>query len=1093
MSDTPLDADRERRLGDALAEYMRATERGETPDRGAFVAHYPDLADELQAYFANKDCLAEVAPPPAQAPTLVPDETAAPCPPLAAGRRLGDYEVLEEIARGGMGIVYKARQVSANRLVALKVIRADRLDDLPDAERQQWVARFRAEAEAVANLDHPGIVPLYEVGEHQGQPFFSMKLVEGGNLGEWIKEAQKSGRSAAAQREIARLLATAAQAVHSAHQRGILHRDLKPGNVLLDGNGHPLVTDFGLAKRLNQAGSIAPSSIVGTAAYMPPEQAAARRDAQSTAADVYGLGAILYEMLTGRPPFQGANDLDVLLQVLEREPTPPRVVVPGVNRDLETICLKCLRKEPRERYSSAQALADDLDNWRAGRPVTARPVGPLERGWKWVRRNPVVAGMAAVVVLALLGGAGVSTGFGIAWRQQAAVARENEANALARGRELATANENLARTAEDLTRSRNDLETTLARSLLRPLALQGGDRPMTDPEWEALWELARNRSGRLGYRSVEEACRTPATSRQLRDRASVALPAAVGLDEERRAEVEALLLARLDDPALSAEHKTDLVLALSAWDGLSGPAAARLLSRALADAKDPLLSGRLAERLSAVAGRLEARDGAAALVGAMKGTRDPNTLWSLERGLLLVAPRLGPGDAATTAAEIVAALARATKDTKDPATLGSLAQGLSAVAGRLEARGAAEAATTLVRAMKDTRDPGALQQLARGLSAVAPCLGPGDAAATAAPAATTIVRAMKDTKNPRALQQLAQGLSAVAGLLEARGAATTAAEAATTIVRAMKDNKDPRALHSLAQGLSLVAPRLGPGDAATTAAGAAAALVRAMRGTKDPRTLGSLARDLSGVAGLLEAGDAATTAVEAATILVRAMKGTKDPGTWASLATLASLAQSLSLVAPRLAPGDAATIAAEATATIVRASKGTRNHYALLTSLSVLGAWLEARDAAEAAAIVVQVMQDTDYMNNTPRASRPLALSALLSDDPPMKLPSRSATAASAVAFPAGTGHPLTGLAFLVPATEPPPRRLSTQQLVDLLKMPTCIGEARRLILDQLGNRYRRTFSDPWEFVRFAQEQEPGLDFTSPPQRPAGPGADEKK
>jgi WD40 repeat protein/tRNA A-37 threonylcarbamoyl transferase component Bud32 len=446
MPDMPLDSDRERRLGDALAEYMRVEEQGEKPDRGDFLARYPDLVDDLQAFFANKDCLAEVAPPltptpdreapqtHTQARTLAPGETAAPAAPLAAGSCPGDYEVLEEIARGGMGVVYKARQVSANRLVALKVIRADRLDELPDAERQQWRARFRAEAEAVANLDHPGIVPLYEVGEHQGQPFFSMKLVQGGNLGHWIKEVHKSGPSAGAQRAAAHLLATAARAVHSAHQRGILHRDLKPGNILMDGDGQPLVTDFGLAKRLDQGGSLAPSGIVGTAAYMPPEQAAARRDAQSTAADVYGLGAILYEMLTGRPPFQGANEFETLLQVLEREPVPPRSLQPTVHRDLETICLKCLRKEPRQRYSFAAWLAEDLENWLAGRPVHARPVGAWEWGWKWGRRNPVVAGLVGAVAAALLLGAGVATLFAVQAESRAreATLARNQANESAR-------------------------------------------------------------------------------------------------------------------------------------------------------------------------------------------------------------------------------------------------------------------------------------------------------------------------------------------------------------------------------------------------------------------------------------------------------------------------------------------------------------------------------------------------------------------------------------------------------------------------------------------------------------------------------------
>jgi serine/threonine-protein kinase len=368
----------------------------------------PPAADELQAFFGNKDRLAEVAPPAdreepvtgSEALTHPPGETASSAVPLTAGSILGDYEILEEIARGGMGVVYKARQVSVNRLVALKLIRADRLDDLPDAERRQWIARFRAEAEAVANLDHPGIVPLYEVGEHQGQPYFSMKLVEGGHLGHWIKEARKAGNAATRQREVARLLAAAARAVHSAHQRGILHRDLKPGNILLGGDGQPLVTDFGLAKRLDRTGSLAPSGIVGTAAYMPPEQAAARRDAQSTAADVYGLGAILYEMLTGRPPFQGPNDLEVLLQVLEREPMPPRALAPAVNRDLETICLKCLRKEPQKRYVSAQALAEDLDRFLGCEPIHARPAGVLRRAWAWARKRPwFLTGAASLLMV----------------------------------------------------------------------------------------------------------------------------------------------------------------------------------------------------------------------------------------------------------------------------------------------------------------------------------------------------------------------------------------------------------------------------------------------------------------------------------------------------------------------------------------------------------------------------------------------------------------------------------------------------------------------------------------------------------------------
>jgi len=299
-------------------------------------------------------------------------------------RNFGDNELLEEIARGGMGVVYKARQASLNRIVALKMILAGGLASPVD------VQRFHTEAKAAANLDHPNIVPIYEVGEHEGQHYYSMKL---------IVEGSKAGGTAKAsidQRQAAHFLATAARAVHHAHQRGIIHRDLKPANILVDEQGQPHITDFGLAKRLEGDANLSQSgAIVGTPAYMPPEQAAGTKDL-TIAADIYSLGAIFYQLLTGKPPFVGATSLDVLMQVLENDPIPPRQVNPNIDRDLETICLKCLDKNPQKRYSTAEALAEDLRRFLASEPIAARPAGRLERTLKWARRRPAAAALMGV-------------------------------------------------------------------------------------------------------------------------------------------------------------------------------------------------------------------------------------------------------------------------------------------------------------------------------------------------------------------------------------------------------------------------------------------------------------------------------------------------------------------------------------------------------------------------------------------------------------------------------------------------------------------------------------------------------------------------
>ena len=308
---------------------------------------------------------------------------------------IGDYELLEEIARGGMGVVYKARQRSAKRLVALKMILTGQMAS-PD-ER----ARFLREAELAANLDHTNIVPIFDVDEFQGCPFFSMKLIEGENLSRQIKAKKRAGQVHDPQ-IAAGLMATIARAVHYAHDRGFLHCDLKPSNILLDRDGRPYVTDFGLAKRASEDSAVSISgAIMGTPSYMAPEQASGSRKGLRPTTDVYGLGAIFYELLTGRPPLVAETVPETVVAVLERDPIPPRVIRPGIPKELETICLKCLEKSPNDRYVSAAALADELDRYSQGEVIDATTLIPRLR--RWNRREPeLVARLGGLLLIALI-------------------------------------------------------------------------------------------------------------------------------------------------------------------------------------------------------------------------------------------------------------------------------------------------------------------------------------------------------------------------------------------------------------------------------------------------------------------------------------------------------------------------------------------------------------------------------------------------------------------------------------------------------------------------------------------------------------------
>src|SRR5438105_4632290 len=386
-------------------------------------------------------------------------------------RYFGDYELLDEIARGGMGIVYKARQVSLNRIVAVKVLLFGKFSS------DEFVKRFRAEAESAASLHHPNIVAIHEVGEHEGQHYFSMDYVEGKNLAELVREKLLPAREAAA------YLKKIAEAIHYAHQHGVLHRDLKPSNILIDANHEPHITDFGLAKRLPNPELATQNpeltltgQVLGSPNYIPPEQAEPERGGVSPASDVYSLGAILYHLLTGRPPFLAATIDETLRQVLTVEPIAPRLLNPGIPRDLQTICVKCLEKTPHRRYASGRALAEDLTRFLQGEPIRARPASPPERLWRWCQRRPALAVLAAFVFCTALG----STVAAVRFHGLRGEANRSREEARLRGY-VADMNVALANQKEG--------NAAQALALLQSYRPKPGETDLRGFEWRYLWRL----------------------------------------------------------------------------------------------------------------------------------------------------------------------------------------------------------------------------------------------------------------------------------------------------------------------------------------------------------------------------------------------------------------------------------------------------------------------------------------------------------------------------------------------------------------------------------------------------------------------------
>jgi predicted Ser/Thr protein kinase len=812
------------------------------------------------------------------------------------------YEILGEIGRGGMGVVYKARQLALNRFIALKMILAG------EHSAPQEVIRFLAEAEAVAQLQHPHIVQVFEIGQHEGRPYFTMEYIAGSNL-----ERQLAG-TPMPDRPAAELVARLAEAVQAAHERGIVHRDLKPANVLLTPDGTPKITDFGLAKRVEGGSGLTQSgAIVGTPSYMAPEQAGGQGKAVGPAADVYALGAILYECLTGRPPFKAATPLDTVLQVISDEPVPPRRLQPKLARDLETVCLKCLAKEPHGRYASARELAEDLGRFLRGEPVRARPVGALGRLVHWARRRPAVAALLlALLLLSVLGGGGL-----VHLRLEAARARAAEAEARA---ERAQERERLAQ------RSLEQVEDTLAENLLLPMGYD--QQELTAADLRALRKLAEQPSERVRLRFMEMALADPESAARLGRRCDVRAHAAVGLDPGRRERVVAILHEALKRPDSSwriQETCIHLGVALDTPDKPFCGEGVRAGLELMAAVTEPARRAALATAVANLADWLGPQEAARAsgvackiLVKTMRKTEDPAALQDLAAAVAALAARLEPGEAAQVARSALQpalnGIPRLTKS-GEADTLKDLVEAVDALLARLPPEEAAKAAGAcvvgyvtavtssgsrgwgfveygmrplvarlgpdeaaavvlhIINVQAGPRRPGSGGFIGLPVRSLADRLRPGEAAAAARKALDALVL----SDDP----ELLGAVKALVARLEPEEAAKSCAAAARKLLASLTASRDSRSRSAeifsafavpRAAGMRILAPRLAPEEAAALANQALQAMPRA---ADDPGTLAALAQGVAALAARLPPQEAATVSEAAARKLLDAL--TRNP------------------------------------------------------------------------------------------------------------------------------------------------------------------------------------------------------------------------